>query len=76
MEGKVRRNWPPMGTELDKVAPKETAPEFTRPGIWSWALAKARGLPMVTPPPRATVAFALLTPLVGAKGKSVDVSTW
>ena len=72
MEGKVRRNWPPMETELDRVAPKVTAPEFTRPGIVSWALAKLRGLPVVKPPPRATVAFAE----VGAKGKSVEVSTW
>ena len=68
----MRRNWPPMGTELAQVAPKVTAPEFTRPGIWSWALAKARGLPTVSPPPRATVAFAE----PGATGKSTEVSTW
>lgn len=70
MEGNDRRNWPPMGTELARVAPKLMAPEFTRPGIWSCALAKASGLPTVILPPRATVAFGV------ANGKSVDVSTW
>jgi len=70
LEGKVRRNWPPMGTELTRVAPKVTGPEFTRPGTLSWSLAKARGLPPVRPPPRATVATA------ADKGKSLEVSIW
>ncbi len=70
MEGKVRRNWPPMGTELVRVAPRLMGPEFTRPGIWSCVLEKASGLPTVTPPPRESVAP------VAARGKSVEVSTW
>jgi len=69
LEGKVRRNWPPIGTELARVAPKEMGPEFTLPGIWSWGLAKARALPPVRPPPRETVAGLV------AKGKSVEVET-
>lgn len=68
MEGKVKRNWPPIGTELARVAPKEMDPEFKRPGIWSWGLAKAT-LPPVRPPPRETVAGLIAT------GKSVEVET-
>jgi len=69
LEGKVRRNWPPIGTELARVAPKEMDPEFTDPGIWSLGLAKARALPPVRPPPRETVLGLV------AKGKSVEVET-
>lgn len=56
-----------MGTELTRVVPKVMGPEFTRPGILSWSLVKARSLPPVRPPPRATVATA-------ADGKSLEVS--
>jgi len=70
LEGKVRRNWPPMGTELARVAPRLIGPEFTRPGIWSCVLEKASGLPTVRPPPRDSV-----LPLA-ARGKSNEVSTW